>query len=55
MMNDINHQSLRRLKDEDGTALTEFVICLPIFIVLFIGINVLYTTNHEGAARAHRR
>lgn len=25
-------------RDEDGTSLTEFVICLPVFIIIFIGI-----------------
>lgn len=25
-------------RDEDGTSLTEFVICLPVFIIIFMGI-----------------
>jgi hypothetical protein len=32
------HRVLRRLRDEDATAMTEFVICLPVFLILFVGI-----------------
>lgn len=39
---------LRRLDDEEqGTAMTEFVICLPIFIFIFIGIADLYRLHNK--------
>ena len=35
-------------RSEDGTAMTEFVIVLPVFILLFVGMNELYKTNRQG-------
>jgi hypothetical protein len=38
---------LKRLhQDDQGTALTEFVICLPVFIFIFIGIADLYRVHN---------
>ena len=42
----------RFLANEDGTALTEFVITLPVFITVFLGIVGLYTLQ-DAATRAH--
>jgi len=46
------HSPLRLLssfhKNEDGTAMTEFVVVLPIFILMFVGMNELYKTNRQG-------
>src|SRR5690554_5578457 len=47
------HSVARQLRnEEDGTALTEFVIILPIFLVAFGGILSLYDA-HETALRTH--
>ena len=46
------HSPLRLLSsfhmNEDGTAMTEFVVVLPIFILMFVGMNELYKTNRQG-------
>lgn len=59
-MNDRFHRrlasALRRAHDEDGSALTEFVIGLPVWITLFIGILNLAQLNQGGVivkAQAH--
>ena len=43
--------------DESGTSLTEFVVLLPIFLLIFTGIGQLAQLSHEGIrvkARASR-
>jgi hypothetical protein len=35
---------------EEGTAMTEFVICLPIFVIIFIGIADLYRIQNTTVA-----
>lgn len=50
-------QLLARLNDEDGSAMTEFVIGLPVYIILFLGILNLGNLNIGGVlvkGQAHR-
>ena len=35
-------------RDEDGTSLTEFVICLPVFVIIFLGIHDLSYLVRDG-------
>lgn len=37
-------------RNESGSAMTEFVICLPVFVLVFIGINNLTKLEKEGIA-----
>jgi hypothetical protein len=47
----ISQRSLGKLhSDEDGVAMTEFVICLPVFIIIFIGMVDLYKLSNAGVA-----
>lgn len=39
---------LKKFRSESGSAMTEFVIGLPIFIMIFSGMGVLYRLNHES-------
>lgn len=39
---------LARMRNEGGSAMTEFVITLPIFIMIFAGMGMLYRYSHEG-------
>ncbi len=39
---------LSRLRNERGAAMTEFVITLPIFIMIFAGMGMLYRYSNEG-------
>ena len=36
------------IRSESGSAMTEFVIGLPIFIMIFSGMGMLYRLNHES-------
>lgn len=41
-------QLLRKLQgEEEGTALTEFVICLPVFIFIFVGMTDLFNLHNK--------
>lgn len=35
-------------RGEQGTAMTEFIIVLPVFILIFIGVNELYKVNRNA-------
>lgn len=35
-------------QDQEGTSMTEFVMCLPVFIIIFIGIQDLAVMNVAG-------
>ncbi len=37
-------------RNESGSAMTEFVICLPVFVLIFVGINNLTKLQKEGIA-----
>jgi hypothetical protein len=37
-------------REDEGTALTEFVICLPVFIIIFIGISDLWKMQNAAVA-----
>lgn len=39
---------LKVLRNEKGAVMTEFVICLPVFIIIFIGINNLFRIEQDG-------
>ena len=39
---------LRRLREQRGSAMTEFVIGLPVFIIIFAGMGSLYKINNEA-------
>jgi Flp pilus assembly pilin Flp len=49
------HTSMKALwgrfnKDEEGTALTEFVLVLPVFIVIFIGMGDMYKMQNASVS-----
>lgn len=46
--NMFKHLSTSLHKDEGGTSLTEFVICLPVFIIIFMGIWDLSYMSRDG-------
>ena len=48
MIRPLRHLARRLHAGESGSAMTEFVIGLPIFILIFGGMGMLYTLNHEA-------